>query len=220
MKKALTLVLVLVMMYTLSIPAFAAPGAFVSSPSNSGAPSLEDFFNESPECFAELIITAYKDRSTLNDEKKSEIEEAYQTIVNATDLSTLNASLKDAAAKLGVETTDLAVSDLFDVSYYSCEHHADHGKFTIKLKANTFSKFVSLMHYTEGKWEIIDNASVDGNDILTFTIDELSPFAVVVNTSSASTETGDSSAIVYFLLIAASVAGISVLAVKAKKARG
>ena len=219
MKKALALVLVLVMMYTLSIPAFAAPGAFVSSPSNSGAPSLEDFFNESPECFAELIITAYRDRGTLSDEKKAELEKAYQDIVNATDLSTLNASLKTAAAKLGIETTDLAVSDLFDVSYYSCEHHEEHGKFTIKLKANTFDKFVNLLHYNGTSWDVVEGATVDENDILTFTVDDLSPFAVVVNTSTATDNTGDNSAIAYVLLIMASVAGIAVIGYKAKKAR-
>lgn len=219
MKKALALILVLVMMYTLSIPAFAAPGAFVTSPSNSGAPSLEDFFNESPECFAELIVTAYKDRGTLSDEKKAELEAAYQQIVSTTDLSTLNSALKAAAEKLGVDVTDLAVSDLFDVSYYSCEHHEDHGKFTIKLKANTFSKFVNLMHYTGSSWEIVENATVDQNDVLTFTVDDLSPFAVVVNTAKSTENTGDSSAAIYVLLIMASVAGISVLGYKAKKAR-
>lgn len=219
MKKALALILVLVMMYTLSIPAFAAPGAFVTSPSNSGAPSLEDFFNESPECFAELIVTAYKDRGTLSDEKKAELEAAYQQIVSTTDLSTLNAALKAAAEKLGVDVTDLAVSDLFDISYYSCEHHEEHGKFTIKLKADTFSKFVNLLHYNGSSWEVVENATVDQNDVLTFTVDDLSPFAVVVNTAKSTEGTGDSSAAIYALLIMASVAGIAALGYKAKKAR-
>lgn len=219
MKKIAALILALVMMYTLSIPAFAALGAFVSSPGNSGAPSLEDFFNETPECFAELVITAYKDRGTLEDEKKTDLEKAYQDIVNATDLSTLNSSLADAAKALGVKTTDLAVSDLFDLSYYSCEHHEEHGGFTIKLKANTFKKFVKLMHYNGTSWEIIENATVNENDILTFTVKDFSPFAVVVNTAETSSPTGDSGIIFYVLLIVASAAGIVAVAYQAKKAR-
>ncbi len=220
MKKVVALVLALVMLYALSIPAFAAPDSFTVSPGTVGAPTLISFINETADCTADIIVTAYKDRAELTDDKETAIEEAYKDIIDAADLSALEASLADAANKLGISTADLAVSDLFDVSYNSCDVHDSHGSFTIQLKANTFSTFVKLLHYTGEAWEAVEGATVDESDVLTFTVDNLSPFAVVVNTKGADIPvTGDYSYIFYGLMIIASLTGIAVIGYRAKKAR-
>ena len=58
MKKILCVLVALIMVMGLSVSAFAAPGAFVESPSNNKAPELIEGKNESEDCDARLIITA------------------------------------------------------------------------------------------------------------------------------------------------------------------
>jgi hypothetical protein len=132
-----------------------------------------------------VVITAYGDRNDLTAEQRQKLEEAYAMIVGAENLTTLNAGLATIAQQLGVNTTDLAVSDLFDISATDCDgNHADHGMFDITLKAETLNNFVALLHYYNGEWRVIDNAEITNNgEYLEFTEKEFSPFAIVVSTA-------------------------------------
>lgn len=185
MKKVVVILMALVMMATMCVSVFAAPGAFVNSPSKNPAPTLVEGKNEAEGCNATVVITAYGDRNDLTAEQRQKLEEAYAMIVGAENLTTLNAGLATIAQQLGVNTTDLAVSDLFDISATECDgNHDDHGHFDIALKSETLNNFVALLHYYNGEWRVVDNAEITNNgEHLEFTEKEFSPFAIVVSTA-------------------------------------
>lgn len=217
MKKVLALCLTLVMVIAMSVPAFAAPANFVSSPSGTSAPELFEYSNADHNCTAKLVITAYADRHTLDDATRAKLEQAYDEIVNASDVTALNADLAALAKKMNVDPSKLAVSDLFDISYHSCPQHSEHGAFTITIRPELLKNFVGLMHLNGDNWELIENAkAVNGN--LTFTVDELSPFAIVVDTSAGSPITGDFSNVGFYVAaMAISASALVVIAFKLKK---
>jgi hypothetical protein len=193
MKKVLAICMTLVMvMSMMSMTVLADHGNFVSSPSGNSAPIIIEFESESEDCTALLVVTPYSERETLPEEKKEDLEQAYDEIVKAEVLSDLHGAIAQVAASKGIALEDLAVSDMFDVSYYDCEVHDDHGYFEIVLKPETLKNFVALLHLSNGKWEHVDNAEVTGanRDHLRFFVDDLSPFAIVVDTEPASSQPG------------------------------
>ena len=183
MKKIITLILTITMAFVSVVPAFAVEDDFVSSPSRDDV-VLEEGKNEDPDCTAEVILTMFKDREKLAAHIREKLEEAYEIITNCEDLTTLCKEFAAFVAKLGLTGKDLAVSELFDLSYYGCEDHDEHGYFNIKVGAKALENFVGLLHYHNGQWEFVDNAKVlpDG-ETLQFRIKDFSPFAIVVNTS-------------------------------------
>lgn len=181
MKKFLACFLALVMAFTFSITVFAAPGSFVQSPSRNDGPTLVEGDNESEDCTAELVVTPYKDRKELPEKALNAIEEAYKIVSKCKDLTTLSSAFSSFVAGKGLKGVNLAVSDLFDVSYYNCDNHEFHGYFRVKLSADTLKKFVGLLHYHNGEWEFVENARVlEDGETLEFLIKDLSPFAIVV----------------------------------------
>ncbi len=194
MKKVFAICLALVMVFALSITVCAAPGSFVNSPSGNDAPIIVDFENESDDCIANLDITSYGDRNELSDADKKEMEDAYNQIKNSTDLTDMFSGLNAVVDALDILPTDLAVSDLFHIDYTDCVEHDEHGAFKIKLSADTLKGFAGLIQYINGEWKLIENAKVEDGQYLIFTADELSTFAIVVDsTKSATTSpvTGD-----------------------------
>lgn len=183
MKKLLAICLTIVMLMSFSVIAFAAPDNFVSSPSGQSAPEIIDFSVESEDCYAGLEITPYSERDDLPEEIREQFEKAYEQIVSATDLTALNADLAKVAKDLGIPAENLAVSELFDVRYINCAEHEGHGYFDIVLKPETLKGFVGLLHLNGESWELIKNAKVEENGKhLVFSVDDFSPFAIVVNT--------------------------------------
>lgn len=214
MKKILAFCLALVMTFVLGITAFAAPGSFVQSPSRNEGPELVESENESADCTAELVVTPYKERNTLPEKALSDIETAYKLIAKTKDLTSFNAEFASFVAAKGLRAINLAVSDLFDVSYYNCNTHDYHGAFRIKLTADTLNRFVGLLHYKDGEWEFVKNAHVlpDG-ETLEFSIKEFSPFAVVVEKDSGVVnlpDTGDVSFVLPVIMFFSSIALIIV----------
>ncbi len=182
MKKIITLILAITMAFVSMVPAFAVNDDFVSSPSNDDL-TLNDWENEDPDCTAELILTLYKDRARLTQFLREQLEKAYDILMNCKDLTTLCDQFANLVAKLGLSAEDLAVTEVFDLTYHKCDVHEDHGYFTIKLGAKALENFVGLLHYYNGEWEVIENARVlaDG-ETLEFKAKDFSPFAIVVNT--------------------------------------
>ncbi len=216
MKKVFIVLISAIMIASLSVSGFAA--SFVSSPSGNKAPTLVSFDFESDECNATIKITAYSDRNTLSADGKTAIEAAYTSIKSANDVSSLNADLAALAADKEIKGTNLAVSDLFDVSYENCDAtaHADHGKVTVKLSAETLADFVAVMHYVNGSWELVSGATVSGNEV-TFTVDSLSPFAIVVDATPDSPPTKDNGNI--YILVAVAALSLAAAAVCFKMSR-
>lgn len=206
MKKVLAIILTVVMLFSMSITAFAA-GAFISSPSNNNAPTLVSGKNEDEDCKAGLGITSYADRDKLSDEEVKEIEDAYDQISSTDDPTTLSDALKDKAKKDGVNGNHLGVSDLFHIGYNNCNDHDDHGAFTMSLDADTLENFFGLMRFDGKDWHMVDGAKVE-NGNLVFTSKELGTFAVVAKHSAP--QTGE---IVNVLFITTVVLGVALAVV-------
>ena len=182
-KKIATVLVLSVLALSMTFSSFAAnSGSFVQSPSANQAPELVFGGSEEHDCDEPLKIVPYLDRDALEEEAKEILEKAYEQIKKAKNLVTICPDLKAIAEKLDVPTTNLAVSDLFDISDV---HGGVDAKFDIVLKAETLENFVGLLHYKNNEWVLVDNAKVeevDGELHLIFTTDGLSPFAVVVDT--------------------------------------
>ncbi len=221
MKKVLVFCMAILMVVSTTITAFAAPG-FVVSPSTNSGPTLEDYVSDSEECNAYLKLTPYSKRNELSEQRRKELEDAYGDIVSAKDLIELLDELEKLAEEKGIPTENLAVSDLFDLHYEDCDIHDDHGAFRIKIKANLLENFVGFMVLVDGKWQLIDNAYVDG-EYLIFKTDVFSPFAIIVDSSASTSvapQTGENAMMyVYIALMAVSAVALVAIAVKYRKRR-
>ena len=225
MKKVLAICLMIVMVVSMSVTSFAAPGGFVSSPSGNPAPTVVDFDPSNDNCTGWLVITPYGDREDLSDVLRSLLEKAYKDVVNSDDLTKLNAELAKIAADKNIEGKNLAVSDLFDIHVTGCDFHDGHFGFDITLDADKLSSFVGLLHMNKnGEWELVADAKVvNNNEHLQFSVDSLSPFAIVVDTTidgGDAPQTGDNSMIyIYVVLMAASALALVTILLKNKKQR-
>ena len=185
MKKIASICMALLIAMCLSVSVFATGSGFISSPSKNQAPELVESSSSSDNCVAQIKITSFADRNSLPADLVAKLEKAYMDILSNSDLSKLCEALKEHSADLSVSVDELAVSDLFDISYTNCEDHDDHGYFDITIKPEYLEKFVALLHYNGTSWEIIEDAKIEDEVHLTFTADDLSPFAIVVSTGSA-----------------------------------
>lgn len=216
MKKAFTIVLSIIFVLSLGVYAIAASGNFLESPSRNPAPILIDAILPE-DCTAEIIITPYSDRNSMSDENIAAIEDAYKVLKETDDLSAINQQLKEYIKSKGIDSKNLAVSDLFDVSYYGCNVHDYHKQFKFTIKADTLKNFVGLIHFHNGEWDFVDNAKINEDGSLTFTVDDFSPFAIIVNTGAQETPTGDVTPWIFIALIVASAAALTVVAYNYKK---
>ena len=216
MKKAITIVMSIIFVLSLGVYAFAAPGAFLESPSRNPAPTLIDAILPE-DCTAEIIITSYADRASMSDDKIAAIEGAYKVLRESDDITALNQQLKDYIKDKGIESKNLAVSDLFDISYYGCNVHDYHKQFTFTIKADTLKNFVGLLHFHNGEWDFIENAKLNDDGTITFTVEDFSPFAIIVDTGAADAPTGDVTPWIFIALIVASATALTVVAYNYKK---
>ncbi len=214
MKKLLVVLISAVMIASLSLTGFAA--SFVSSPSGNAAPTVDSFDFENDSCTATVVVTAYSQRNALSADAKAAIEAAYNSIKSSNDVSSLNADLAALAKSKDIKGTNLAVSDLFDVTYTGCNAHTGHGKVTVTLKAETLKDFVGLLHYVNGGWELVSGATAEGGK-LTFTVDSLSPFAIVVDATPDSPPTDDNGTV--YLLVAIAALSLAAAVICFKKSR-
>lgn len=221
MKKLLALCLAIIMVMSIGLTAFAAPGKFVSSPSGNSAPEFIEASNESEDCDADLVITPYSERHTLPEGMRQKFEEAYKDILESADLTKVCAALAALAKEKNIPVSDLAISDLFDIYYINCGDHDDHGYFDIVIKPEALAGFVALLHLKDGNWEIVKSAKVTNNGThLTFRVDDFSPFAIVVDTGDGSNmpQTGDNSNIaLYIVIMVAAAISLVVIWKKSKK---
>ncbi len=217
MKRVFAFFMTVVLVVAMSVPAFAALGEFISSPSGVPAPTLVDYKSDNLECTAKLVITPYAERHTLDDATRALLEKAYNDIVNSQVINNqLKAELTKLAEDLKIDYTALAIGNLFDISYYDCAVHEGHNGFTITIKPEIAENLVGVLHLNGEKWELLDSTVDAGN--VTFHVDELSPFALVYNTKPGSSSTGDSSDMwIYIVLMVASVSALGVVGYKLGK---
>lgn len=137
-----------------------------------------------------VVLNTYMQKDEIESEySKQQLEIAYKTIIEAENVVDLNGDIESIAHNLGVETEDLVVRDLFDITEYTYfvadghninEHVHD---LSLELETQTLENFVCLLVYYDDEWHVIDDVTVllDQNR-LDFITDELSPFAIVVAT--------------------------------------
>ncbi len=193
MKKVMVISLALILIIVSCVTALAAPDSFIESPGRTEGPVIEDFESDNPDFSGNLIIVPFKDRGELSTEDMEDMEDAYNSIINAGDLSEICADLNGVADSMGIPVTDLAVKDLFNIAIENGGVSVDGGKFTIKLDASDIKGFAGLMQYIGGQWVLVEGAQiVDGK--LVFTTEELTSFAIVVDANkgaATSPQTGD-----------------------------
>ena len=182
MKKILAVAFALLLVVTTNLVAFAAGGSFVNSPSAQAAPILVEAENKTETCEAFVIVTAYSDRKTLDEEAQNKLLDAYEAIAATADLGTLSADVAAVADKLGIPSSELAVSELFDISYSNCEPHETHLGFAITIKPTSVENFAAILHYDGTEWEVIEGVVAD--DEIVFFAETLSPFAIMVHTGT------------------------------------
>lgn len=212
MKKFLAICLALVMVVSAGVLAFAQ-GGFVSSPSGNEAPEIEEVTYEEGSCEPEIIVTAYSERDTLAEEKEEAMNDAYDDVSENEDLTVMCPELSAVAAAKGIPASDLAVSDLFDVSAYHKLPHDYCGMITIKLSAETIKNFVALLHRnSDGTWDVINDVVVDAaNNTITFAARDFSPFAIVVDKNAD--DVPNTGANIIFPAIAMVVSGVSLIGI-------
>lgn len=222
MKRLMVICLVLAVLMSVSATAFAAPNGFVSSPSENPGPTVEDFDPSDEDCEGWLVVTPYGDKSELPEVLRALLEKAYNSIVNAENLTELNEALAALVANKKIDPANLAVSDLFDIHVAGCDFHEEHVDFDIVLSADALHNFVGLLHMNkDGVWELVEDAQVTQNDEhLMFSVESFSPFAIVVDTTGESPDgpTGESNMVyVYAAAMVTSAVALVVVFVLSRK---
>lgn len=213
MKKLVALCLTLVLALSLSVSAFAANGAFISSPSANKAPELVD---TDPE----IKVTPYADRDDLVDLDTEEMEEAYRQIANVIENNAFSQALKELAKEQGKASSELSVSDLFHVNVEDATPD-EQGGYTITIKLEDLENFIGLMQFNGTEWKNVEIISIDKeNGTVTFRVTESGPIAVIVDngTGSSTPPTGDN-AMMYLGVCLVAAAGLVVVLVNSKKKR-
>ena len=217
MKKLLAIGLVVILMFSMSIPAFAAEnGGFLSSPSKKPAPDvITNEHEDNGGCDGEIIITPYKDRDKLSEEAKDLIEKAYDDIAGTDDLTELCEELADLIKDKKIDAEDLAVIDLFDVDLIGCDEEPH----VVTLDADTLKNYVGVMQMDEnGKWNVVEGAKIV-NGKLVLTLKSFSPLAIVATKEQTSPQTHDNTLLfIYAAVMAVSAAAVLVL-VKVSKSK-
>ena len=215
MKKLLAVIFAIVLASVMCVTAFAAPNNFVSSPGADNNTTLEGSDNNTEGCEAKLVLTTFANRQQLDDSSLKNLEDARDAIVDAEDLSDLCDGLKDKTDK------DLSVVDLFDIDYSDCDSHGEHKGFTFRVKVSSLDKFVGVMNYNGGDWELVD-ASVNENGELVIDTDKTGAFAVVLESEQEDTshpnQTGDTFTWwIYAAIMVVCAAALVLIGIKLKK---
>lgn len=188
MKRVITIIMAIAMIAVMSISVFATGNGFISSPSKQKAPQIVVSVgeNENGEVEVGLVITAYGDRDELNEEGRQIMEEAYATIMRTPKIVELNTEVKEIIERIivaldnKIKAENLAVSDFFDITDVNVN---EANNYFIEIKPEALENFVCLLHYYDGDWHVVENAKVsDDGEHLEFSVDGLSPFAIVVDT--------------------------------------
>ena len=146
----------------------------------------------------ELIVTpGAKKRSAPVSSITNHLNRAETQIKRTEDLTDLTPELHTSldAVKQAAEATadiqnvrvdDLAVSDLFDVTYLVNGRETPIGEgnkitFTVKTKLKQGEVFFVMHNYKDNDWEMVDDVKLADNGDLTITVDSLSPFAIIVD---------------------------------------
>lgn len=192
MKKALISILTSILVITgICIPAFGDTDAFVPSITVREDVKLvsDPIVVEPDKCLDELVVSPYMYMDGIeSDESKELLKIAYESIAAVDDVADLDKEeITKIAHSLGVETKDLVVRDLFDVTIYNRDVSTNHSEsdhkdiYEFTLQTQSLDNFVCLLVYANGKWNVVKDINViKDKNLLKVITEELSPFALVV----------------------------------------
>ena len=215
MKKLFSAILMFVMICALTFSANAAPGLFIESPSFNRTPIIVDFECSDPNWKGDIYITSFGDRNVLDIIEREKLENAYDSIRNSSNISTLIPGISDIAANLNISSDNLGISDLFHIGISDITD----GNFKIKLEADTIKNFVGLVYFDNGEWHIVEDAYIDGEHLI-FTTELPRACAIVVDVDNSIIDapvTGDIFSWALLAVIAISATGIVVLIVSYRR---
>lgn len=192
MKKVLkTLVISMILITGISLPVFC--DTYVPSITVRDEIDLtsDPKIVEPDDCEYELVVSPYIKRDQIEAEQsQKELQEAYAQVYEVDDVSKLEpVRITEISHELGVNTEDLVVRDIFDVTIYHREESESHSedlhdqKIYFEIETQGLSNFVCLLVYHDGEWKVVEDVEVlnDENKLKVLT-EELSPFAIVVAT--------------------------------------
>ena len=215
MKKTFAIILMFAMVCAMSLSVGAAPANFLQSPSYNKTPIIVDFECSDPNWKGDIFITSYGDRNVLDLVDREMLESAYESIRDASNISSLIPDISGIASNLNVSPENLGISDLFHIGISD----STDGKFKIKLDSETIKNFIGLVYYENGQWHVVDGATIE-DEYLVFTTDLPRAFAVVVDVDNSIIDvpvTGDVVSWILISVIAVSAAGMIVLFVSYKR---
>jgi len=215
MKKTFAIILMFAMVCAMSLSVGAAPANFLQSPSYNKTPIIGDFECSDPNWKGDIFITSYGDRNVLDLVDREMLESAYESIRDASNISSLIPDISGIASNLNVSPENLGISDLFHIGISD----STDGKFKIKLDSETIKNFIGLVYYENGQWHVVDGATIE-DEYLVFTTDLPRAFAVVVDVDNSIIDvpvTGDVVSWILISVIAVSAAGMIVLFVSYKR---
>lgn len=215
MKKTFAIILMFAMVCAMSLSVGAAPANFLQSPSYNKTPIIVDFECSDPNWKGDIFITSYGDRNVLDLVDREMLESAYDSIRDASNISSLIPDISGIASNLNVSPENLGISDLFHIGISD----STDGKFKIKLDSETIKNFVGLVYYENGQWHVVDGATIE-DEYLVFTTELPRAFAVVVDVDNSIIDvpvTGDVVSWILISVIAVSAAGMIVLFVSYKR---
>ena len=215
MKKTFAIILMFAMVCAMSLSVGAAPANFLQSPSYNKTPIIVDFECSDPNWKGDIFITSYGDRNVLDLVDREMLESAYDSIRDASNISSLIPDISGIASNLNVSPENLGISDLFHIGISD----STDGKFKIKLDSETIKNFVGLVYYENGQWHVVDGATIE-DEYLVFTTELPRAFAVVVDVDNSIIDvpvTGDVVSWILISVIAVSAAGMIFLFVSYKR---
>jgi hypothetical protein len=181
MKKLTSLVTLVLVLAMLTVSASAAD--FTPSVESKSAPTLVSAVDANNNSVNLTITSIPEATGEISDELAAAKKE-----LAAADLTTLVPNLSKVAPN--AKASDLVVRDLFDIS--TSDGSALTGAVTITIQTTlTGSEKVIVLHQkAAGDWEALEDAKLASDGKLTFTVSSLSPFALVIDSSSSTTSTG------------------------------
>lgn len=147
-----------------------------------------DIVKEADDLKYKLIVTPYAQYPTIADPTNRDLcPVVYQDIVPVPVLSDYLPIIRPKAAAISVPPEDCCTYQIFDVTYYRdygdhLEKSDKHSTISLNLPDYVLDRFVCLLHYMNGQWYVVDNAYVERSEgLLCFSVDKLSPFAIIVH---------------------------------------
>lgn len=202
MKKVLSLLLTVMLLFALAVPAM--PLEYTPSVEGAEAPevvestdsagntydAILDFGNseevgvaKGEEIEMEVTPASEADEAAF-EEIKEALEAAIEEIQDAETVADLVPEIERLLAGTEYTVEDFVVSDVFDVSLIDENGVTEVPagatlRFKIKSDVRPGEVFFLLHNYAPGKWEIVENATIDANGVISAAVTSLSPFAIV-----------------------------------------